>query len=314
MKIVLETVNGDKTVVKGIVSAVLTQTADVACDSLSIKLIGEKVIDEVKRVYAYKNEKLIFNGYCDCQRVTADENGAQTYIYARSSACLLVDNDAFAYTYNRPSAQSLFNAYARQFGFVSKLDDICTFKKYEVSSGSSLYGAINSLVSTVTGNSIRINADNEIVMLKPSEDILSLDNYSVMSVKSVINRSEPLSAVHYKKEFSYLYDCHTYSKLAVDLGFSRQRYVNLGSLPSWQRNYKISKMLKDSFKDYKRLEIKINGYFDSELFQRFNFNCDMGDFEDYLLIEKVYSIDKDGEKTRLVLRKNIDISEVNYVD
>ena len=216
----------------GIVSAVLTQTAEVACDSLSIKIIGGKSLDEIERVYAYKNNKLIFNGYCDCQRTTADERGFETYIYARSSACLLVDNDAFAYTYNRPSAQSLFDAYAKPFGFSYKLDDICTFKKYEVSSGSSLYGAINLLVSTITGNSIRINADNEIFMLKPSENILSLNDFSVISAKSIINRSEPISAVNYKKEFSYLYDCHTYSQLAEKLGFSRQRYVNLAALSS----------------------------------------------------------------------------------
>ena len=160
MKIVLVTTLGKEIIPSGIVSVVLTQTAEVACDSLSIKIIGGKSLDEIERVYAYKNNKLIFNGYCDCQRTTADERGFETYIYARTSACLLVDNDAFAYTYNRPSAQSLFDAYAKPFGFYYKLDDICTFKKYEVSSGSSLYGAINLLVSTITGNSIRINADN----------------------------------------------------------------------------------------------------------------------------------------------------------
>ncbi len=128
MKIVLVTTLGNKIIPSGIVSAVLTQTAEVACDSLSIKIIGGKSLDEIERVYAYKNNKLIFNGYCDCQRTTADERGFETYIYARSSACLLVDNDAFAYTYNRPSAQSLFDAYAKPFGFSYKLDDICTFK------------------------------------------------------------------------------------------------------------------------------------------------------------------------------------------
>lgn len=314
MKIVLVTTLGNKIIPSGIVSAVLTQTAEVACDSLSIKIIGGKSLDEIERVYVYKNNKLIFNGYCDCQRTTADERGFETYIYARSSACLLVDNDAFAYTYNRPSAQSLFDAYAKSFGFSYKLDDICTFKKYEVSSGSSLYGAINLLVSTITGNSIRINADNEIFMLKPSENILSLNDFSVISAKSIINRSEPISAVNYKKEFSYLYDCHTYSQLAEKLGFSRQRYVNLAALPSWQRNYKISKMLKDSFKDYKRLEITLKGYVESELLQRFDYSGKLGDFNDYLLFEKVYSIDENAEHTKLILRKNIDISEVNYVD
>lgn len=314
MKIVLVTTLGKEIIPSGIVSAVLTQTAEVACDSLSIKIIGGKSLDEIERVYAYKNNKLIFNGYCDCQRTTADERGFETYIYARSSACLLVDNDAFAYTYNRPSAQSLFDAYAKPFGFSYKLDDICTFKKYEVSSGSSLYGAINLLVSTITGNSIRINADNEIFMLKPSENILSLNDFSVISAKSIINRSEPISAVNYKKEFSYLYDCHTYSQLAEKLGFSRQRYVNLAALPSWQRNYKISKMLKDSFKDYKRLEITLKGYVESELLQRFDYSGKLGDFNDYLLFEKIYSIDENAEQTKLILRENIDISEVNYVD
>ena len=176
------------------------------------------------------------------------------------------------------------------------------------------YGAINLLVSTITGNSIRINADNEIFMLKPSENILSLNDFSVISAKSIINRSEPISAVNYKKEFSYLYDCHTYSQLAEKLGFSRQRYVNLAALPSWQRNYKISKMLKDSFKDYKRLEITLKGYVESELLQRFDYSGKLGDFNDYLLFEKVYSIDENAEQTKLILRKNIDISEVNYVD
>lgn len=96
MKIVLVTTLGKEIIPSGIVSAVLTQTAEVACDSLSIKIIGGKSLDEIERVYAYKNNKLIFNGYCDCQRTIADERGFETYIYARSSACLLVDNDAFA--------------------------------------------------------------------------------------------------------------------------------------------------------------------------------------------------------------------------
>ena len=86
MKIVLVTTLGKEIIPSGIVSAVLTQTAEVACDSLSIKIIGGKSLDEIERVYAYKNNKLIFNGYCDCQRTTADERGFETYIYARSSA------------------------------------------------------------------------------------------------------------------------------------------------------------------------------------------------------------------------------------
>ena len=227
---------------------------------------------------------------------------------------MLVDNDAFAYTYNCPSALSLFQAYAKDLGFKFKLPNVYTLKKYEVTSGASLFGAINSLVSMISGNGIRINASNEIIMLEPSKDILNLNSYPILSVKSIINRSEPISAVHYKKEFSSNYDCHTYSKSAKDLGFSRNRYVNLISLASWQRNYKISKMIKDSFKNYKCLEITINGYCSSELYQRFNYESLIGKFDDYLLLEKIYSYDKNGEKCKLVLGKMIDFMEVIYVD
>ena len=66
--------------------------------------------------------------------------------------------------------------------------------------------------------------------------------------------------------------------------------------------------------DYKRLEITLKGYVESELLQRFDYSSKLGDFNDYLLFEKVYSIDENAEQTKLILRKNIDISEVNYVD
>ena len=52
MKIVLVTTLGKEIIPSGIVSAVLTQTAEVACDSLSIKIIGGKSLDEIERVYA----------------------------------------------------------------------------------------------------------------------------------------------------------------------------------------------------------------------------------------------------------------------
>ena len=82
-----------------------------------------------------------------------------------------------------------------------------------------------------------------------------------------------------------------------------------------RENYKISKMLKDSFKDYKRLEITLKGYVESELLQRFDYSGKLGDFNDYLLFEKVYSIDENAEQTKAYFKKKIfDISEVNYVD
>lgn len=67
MKIVLITVDNEEITLKNIISAVLTQTAEAACDSLSIKFIDNIKAVEIEKVLAYKDDELIFNGYCDCQ-------------------------------------------------------------------------------------------------------------------------------------------------------------------------------------------------------------------------------------------------------
>lgn len=73
-------------------------------------------------------------------------------------------------------------------------------------------------------------------------------------------------------------------------------------------------MFKESFKNYKNVELTVLGYVEEELYQRFNIQCEIGSFDDYLLSEKIYYYDSNGEKTKLILSKNIDIKEVNYVD
>ncbi len=314
MRIIAETLDGKITELKNIKKAVLTQSVDAPCDSLSVEFIMDEPIDEIEKVKAYKDDKLIFNGYCDCQKASFDAYGFEMYIYARSSACVLVDNQAEPYTFNQPSALSLFTVYAKPYGFEFKMDDVCSFRKYEVSNSTSLYGAINNLASMLTGNKIRINPYNEIELLKLSEKITDLKNCKIISAKSVINRSEVISSVHFKKDLSLTYDCHAVSNTSKLNKFSRQRYVNLANLAPWQRNYKISNMFKNSFKNYKSVELVALGYIDGELFNRFSFDGKIGKFDDYILDEKVYSFDSNGEKTKLKLRKNIDIDEVEYVD
>lgn len=116
--------------------------------------------------------------------------------------------------------------------------------------------------------------------------------------QSIINRSEPISAVNYKRNFR-IFTIATPIRSLLKIRISRQRYVNLAALPSWQRNYKISKMLKDSFKDYKRLEITLKGYIESELLQRFDYSGKLGDFNDYLLLRRFIPLMKTLSKQNL---------------
>lgn len=108
---------------------------------------------------------------------------------------------------------------------------------------------------------------------------------------------------------------HTCSGIQNDIKLSeRKQYINLCSLPQWQREYTVVKKLKTSYNDYKVLEVIVSGYAADRIYQRFSYLSSMGNYSDYLLTEKKYIYDKNSERTRLVLKKDIDIKEITYVD
>jgi hypothetical protein len=292
-----------------------TQTAGVACDSLSLRTADQNAMEEITAVKAYDGENLIFNGYCDNQIIKESDSGFEVYCYARSSASLLVDNEAQPFTYNNPTAKQLWYSFAKDFGFTCDLPMIECQQKYEVSKGVTCYGAISQFVSLLTGEQIYVSPENSIKLLEKSSRIKSLSSYNVMSAKAVINRSEPLTEICFKKTTSSAgYTLHTKSRLQEQGLNVRRQYVNLSALPQWQREYVVTQRLKASYEDYRILELTVSGYVKENLYQRFSYSSGLGSFDDYLLAEKKYICDKSGEYTKLTLKKEFDIKEITYVD
>ncbi|MGN0522377.1 MAG: hypothetical protein ACI4IQ_07050 [Eubacterium sp.] len=314
MKINIKTVDSKQYSIDKPVQIAFIRTAGAACDALSVRFKSDAFISEIVNVTAYNGDKLIFNGYCDNQRITQNDDGIEVYFYARSSACLLVDSQAQPFTYNRPTAKQLCLCFADKFGFECCLPEIHSKDKYEVAKGVSCYGAINNFVSLITGSNVYVTPDNRLKLLSQSVNVKSLNDYKIVSASAITNRSEPISEISYKREASSGYILHTSSCLSKELGISREQFVNLTSLPQWQRDYTVLKRLKDSFGDYKVLELTVSGYVEDELYQRFNYISAGGKYEDYVLTEKKYTFDKNGRFTRLTLKKILDIKEITYVD
>lgn len=147
-----------------------------------------------------------------------------------------------------------------------------------------------------------------------SDDIKSFNKYEILEMVQVINRSEPISEICYKKSSDTDYNVHAKGKISEDLQINRVGYLNLSSLSRWQREFTILQRLKKSYEDYKQVEIKISGYVSESLLQRFLFETDGIVFEDYVMTDKRYQYDEKGEITKLTLRKMIDVKEVVYVD
>ncbi|MDD6728278.1 MAG: hypothetical protein PUE08_03545 [Eubacteriales bacterium] len=314
MKIVMTDIDGSTLCPKNITHLTMTDTADAACSSVALKFKDKERIGEINSVKVYDGDKAVFCGFCDCQRVTADGDGFECYIYARSSACLLVDSQAKPFTFNCPSARQLWCEYAKALGFSYSLPEYYCKEKYEISSGTSCFGAINNFVTALSGSEIYINAQNELCLRQESQDIKSLSKYDIISASSVINRSEPISKISFRREQDNGYNAHMESGFVIDKGISRERFVNLNSVASWQRDNTVYRRLKGYTQSYMLLEVTVAGHIDEELYQRYSFHGDIGDFDDYILTEKKYTFDGSRERTRLTLRKSIDIGDVMYVD
>ncbi|MDE6155871.1 MAG: hypothetical protein K2F67_05470 [Eubacterium sp.] len=316
MKVVVNTLDDSEYVLESLIEINFTQTADAACDCFWTVFKSDDIKGEIVTIRVFDNDKLIFNGYCDTQKISEDENGAEVFFYARSTASLLVDNEAMPFTYNKPTANQLCFTFAEPLGFHSDLPEIVTNQKYEIAKGASCYGAISRFVVLTTGKQIYITPQNSIRLYEKSKDIKSLGKYKILSAKAVINRSEPLSQICFKRAAASVgYKLHTVAEIKNDFKLcERKQYVNLSSLEQWQREYAVLQKLRNSYKDYKILELTVSGYVGEELYQRFSYSSKIGDFNDYILVEKKYTADKNGSVTRLILKKEIDVKEITYVD
>ena len=102
--------------------------------------------------------------------------------------------------------------------------------------------------------------------------------------------------------------------LCDSLGINRTKFINLNSLPKWQRDNTVLLQLKSSFEDYKTLEVSVSGYADEPLLRRFDCSTQHKSYSDYVLTQRKFICTKNGTVTMLTLKKQLDIKEITYVD
>lgn len=292
-----------------------TQTAGVACDSLCFYFKSDNFIEEIHRVAAFDGGSLVFSGHCDCQKRIETESGFENYIYARSCAAVLVDNEALPFTYNCPTSWQLWYSLAKNKGFKNNLPCVVSTDKYEVTKGNSCFSAIRQFVELKTGKIMYVTPESELKCFETSDTIKNLNDYKVLSCTATVNRSEPVSRLCVKKNSTdTAYRLNMKAQISDEIGINRVQYLNLQSLPQWQRENGAVNKLKSSYENYQILEIRVSGFVRDPLYQRFSYSSKGGQYDDYILTEKKYTLDKNGEVTRLTLKKQIDIKEITYVD
>lgn len=307
-------INGNAVSVHQIISyEIISETAAV-CDGLRLHFVYQKNINEICVVKAYSGGKLIFNGFCDKQKTVLGKSGGSCFIYARSSAALLVDNEAIPCQYSNPSARQLWFTNAKDFGFKCCLPEICSEHSYLVPKGTSCYGAINNYVSAACKAPVYATPENELKIYEESSTVKNLADYNLLSLSYVINRSALISDIDYKINSSDNYSYHFKSVLAEKMGIKRRRLYNLSSVPLWQREITAEKKINSALEDYYCVSAELAGDCDFCLYDKVYADPNMfSGSEAFYVSEIVKSKNQNGEKTAVVLKKKINGELINYV-
>ena len=177
------TLEGEKIRVNSPLSYEWSRDADAACDGIRLSFLTEKPLGEAVEITAYLNGEKVFFGFADYQ----SEENSRAFVYARSSACILVDNEAPQAAFNAPSAASLYGFYAKPFGFKSRLKRLFTEYEYTVSKGESCYGAINAFASAICSKNVAVSPENELYV-PDGKTAFYVDPQRIIGIKKAVDK------------------------------------------------------------------------------------------------------------------------------
>ena len=309
----LLTITGEALTPQEVRSFELARSTDAACDGLRLSFFHPTALPELRCAEAYFEGEKVFFGYCDTQRETAFQDGVEAFIYARSSACLLTDNEALPQIYEAPSADALFLCNAKALGFTSRLPVIACKGAYQVSKGTSCFGAINDFVRGVTGRNILISPDNDICLPRGGETI-TLASDEILEEQRRINRGGVLTAIDYKAENDDAYRHHLKSRFAEEQGICRTRKQSLLALPEWQRDFTLLNQLQSSADGYYERLLTLRTLRLPPLYGTVHYRSTLDDAAEAYTISAVHAaFDARGTTTKITLSKPIDLKEIHYV-
>lgn len=314
LRVLLEDMEKKRTQVTQICAFALSSAADAPCDGLRLTFYASEPVAEMQRVYVYTADKLLFSGFVDWQKASADKEGVRHFIYARSAACLLIDNEARPGTLYQPTSAQLFHAFAAPFGFSNALPRATVEAPYEIAKGTSCFGAIQDFMLAVQGKTVFVTPQGALSVLTPSAQAVSLNTYAVIEAQRQIRRGGLLSEYHYKTGMRDSYTHHMKSRFCEEAGVHKSRYLNLSALPPWQRDGSVRHRLTAPLQAYQTWALTLGGAVDLPLYTVCTYkNSVLGDFDGCLLQEKVILLDAKGLRTKCRLQRPIDAKEIAYV-
>lgn len=311
----IEMTNGAKKEIDSIISYSWSADIGAACDGLRLYFLNNDFDYETDayRIRVYDGTDCVFFGYIDTEKNTFETDGVVCFIYARSSACLLVDNEAKPVTLVSPTSTQLFETFAKDFGFSNGLEEASRDSSYMIQKGTSCFGAVNDFMSDINGVGVYVDSSNTLRTYKSGNE-LRIPDEIILSSSVITERGEPVSELFYKIESGEPYRHCLSSDYLGGENMTRRRYFNASSYPAGQREKVLRQKLYSLSEGYRQLQLNVQGAVTAPLYSYFVSGQGQDKrFNGYVLFQRVIEGSEKGETTKLVFRKEIDLQEVMYV-
>lgn len=297
-----------------VISYELSSEMAAACDGLRLYLYCENVINDVAAVYAFQDDEKIFYGLTDKLQFGEDSGGYTVFVYARSSAAILVDNEAYPGQYECPTSRQLWYYHARPFGFSFGLPEVFSQSEYIVSKGQSCFGAIDKFMQYSCGKRIYVTPENEVRAFEAPDNVKYLDTKNMISALATVDKSSAVGRIDYKVNSAEKYIYRLESRFAGENGISSRKLINLSSLPVWQREAEAHRQITGSLENYYTVTVSLAGDTDLRLADKVTISLErLGINDAFTVCSIIRTKNSNGIKTTLTLRKEIDGELINYV-
>ncbi len=303
------TIDGQQFDIGDPVSLEINMAYNTPADSVYACFCFTNEISEIKNILIFDNENIIFDGIVDEQIFEVSSTGAFLKIYARSTAALLIDNEALPQTYNNVSLKTIFQRHIEPYGFTNYIGDDTKFcDTFVVYKGMSEWEVLEKFCDTYLDLKPIIKKDKTIYisnMISDNKNII-LDNLGDIKYKTIeINnfRYNKISEVYIKtvKEDNYI--TKVTNENAIDNGIIRKRYLDISDSFKDPVNFANNYIVNNNIKSYEVLA-KCIGFININIGSKVFINDNKFKYLKNLVVSKVkYKLDSLGETTDITMYK-----------
>lgn len=315
LKAVAKRCDGTEVSLLSLETVVLRRDLDTPADIADITFSGE-ICEEIAEIKLTRGDTPVFTGIVD-EQAAVYANKVSTRIIARSTAALLLDNEACPEVFTNPTLELIFNRYAKR----------CTLKNYQggdirlsgtlkVQKGTSCYQVIRDFCMEALG-CVPYVEDRVLYpsgIPKGAEAVFSDTASGIPCTEIEVRqkRCELLSSIRTKSAAEYSYSTVISDKDALAKGVCRQRYADaLGESATFTRPVQ---MIKNARSKSCCISLVCRGCHTGVLGADARVTVRGTEHTGYFVSSVTYTMKNRKEQTKVILqrRENQDVADIIY--